>query len=149
MKPFWLPSVLAFALLAVGCSNDDNPARIAPAAATFTTAGTSEEQYIADYRNFAAASYDAVYETRGTYVDPNEDHRVRWYKDGNQRIRYDIDGKWAAESPVDDFSLFFIKDVVSPRSARRITTSMRAAAAEAMPDAPRARPTSCTTSPCH
>ena len=108
MKPCWLLPACTLAFMALACSEGDSSATIThPSSATFTTTGTIEQQYAADYANFAASSYKAKYETAGTYSDPEEDHEVTWFKDSNKRFRYDIDGDWSdAEIQLDGLSIF-------------------------------------------
>jgi hypothetical protein len=78
--------------------------------ATFSAEGTLEEQYFSDYRNHVRASHVAVYDTKGTYNDSEEKHRVTWFKEGASRFRYDLEGTWNGGN-IDQFRVFI--DIVS------------------------------------
>jgi hypothetical protein len=84
----------AMLLVTSACGRDQQAPSVATSAATFTTAGTAQEQYRADYADFIRSSYKAEYETKGTYSDPDEKHMVTWFKESNERFRYDFDGHW-------------------------------------------------------
>lgn len=104
----WLFATMA-AIVSAACSAGDVSPTAKPrtSIATFTAEGTIEQKYIADYRNHVAARHIAVYETVGSYEDNDEEHTVAWYKDGTERLRYDIDGDWSgADIQLADLSLY-------------------------------------------
>ena len=89
-----LPVAAVLLALLSACSSADDAPKAPTSAATFSTGGTPEEQYAADFTNFITSSYKAEYETKGTYNDPEESHTVTWFKESNERFRYDFEGEW-------------------------------------------------------
>jgi hypothetical protein len=102
-----LAVLVAAALTLSTCVSDRDSTPPTASSATFIAADTAEAQYFADYRNHIESRHVAVYETRASYGDSDEKHRVTWYKDGNDRFRYDMEGDWSsADIQLSDLSLF-------------------------------------------